>query len=680
MRKWPGVAENRTAVGDGLSAIENVSFLYDGEVRRRPVLANRKAVGGPWTRLAYMEVSGSSWVFGSTSSTVASYNLDTTGTQTVLSGLSNSTHGPVFALSSSRLYLQNGVDAMRGMENGSSTGYVAGISAPVSAPSAVSTGSGVVTTGTHLVRYRYYDSVRQRYSNPSTASSVTTTALKTISATCTASANAQVDTILLEVTLADGSEYFRSQTSSNVTGAIVFNMTDATLSVQVAANSYAGPDGFGHERPPVCRLVAECRNRTFSWGPTSGNAPDMLYWSRVEFPESYKANEWARRALGGAYDSPAALFAFQDDLYLCGRQSMRRLVYTFDPATGMLVTLPTNLGAFNQQCIVRADSAVFGFGRTGIWRLAGISPQRISQPIDPFWRNDADFSRSDKFFVGYDPTDRCVNFYYVRLGDSGVKAAICFDLDGQRWFAKRFRNVLNAEVLVSTGSTGTTVYVADGDGGYVWNWTQVGVGDCVPTGSTSTAMTTTTGSTTTVIQLTANPGDCLGAIAYFPATGEERRITVSAGSTITLASALASAPGVNVSVYIGSVRLRLQSDWATLSGDQIKRGRPNYLVLEQANEATAPEVGIQYYTDFSSTPAAVSNPVGSTKPDGVTSITGNTIYAELSPVVVSVPVLSNYTRVIRYDLVQDKPAGTPQLLDASFSESQDGNLKERSQA
>jgi hypothetical protein len=805
MRQWPGMEENKTAVGSGFTSIENVSYAVDGEMRRRPVLANRKAVGGPWTRLSYVESASSNypnlpspvlisvgaaltggsvttgthklrarfrstisgmygppsveytfavvanaiwdvtseafppyvdrlmleitlaggstyyaageasitritssasdatltsngvaysgpvnastallpagnWLIGSTSTTVSSYNLNTFATQNVLTGLTNSTYGPTFAFCSNKLYLQNGVDGMQVVNSGNATGYSAGIPAPAIAPTVTATGSGYVTAGTHLVRYRYYDSVRQRYSNPSPAASITAGTSQTLSAVCVASTTTSVDTILLEVTLASGSEYFRATVGPNSTAAIVVSINDNTLSVQLAANSYAGPDGFGHEVPPVCRLVAECRGRTFSWGPTQGTVPDMLYWSRVDFPESYKANEWARRGLNGTFDSPSAIFAFQDDLYLCGRQSMRRLVYTYDPANGMLVPIPTDLGAFNQQCIVRVDSAVYGFGRTGVWRLAGISPQRISQPIDPFWRADADFAQSSLFFADYDPTDRCVTFYYARLGDTGVRGAISFDIDGQRWFIKRFRNVLNAAALVSTAATNATAYIADGDGGYVWNWQQAGIADCVPTGSTSTAMTTTAGSTTTVIQLTASPGDCLGAIAYFPATGEERRITVSAGSTVTLASALATAPAAGVAVYIGSVRTRFLSDRNTLSGDKVTRGRPNYLMLEQVNETTAPEVAVQYYTDSSTTPAAITSPVGGTNPNGVTSISGNTIYADLSPVVVAVPVLSSYNRFIQFSLVQEKPAGTLQLLDASFSESADSNLKERSQA
>jgi hypothetical protein len=312
--------------------------------------------------------------------------------------------------------------------------------------------------------------------------------------------------------------------------------------------------------------------------------------------------------------------------------------------------------------------------------LNAIQPVHFSQRIDPFWKADVDFSQVSKFFADFDPQDRTINFYYAKTGETGCHSSISFDLDGQRWLIKRYLNTVACAALVSTSTGGSVAYIADNDGGYVWQHTGNGYGDGLPTGSTSGAFTASAGSTTTVINLSGAPGDVVGAMAYFPATGDARRITASVGATITITPALSAIPATSSAVYIGSIDIDVMSDWNPIVDAVVGRARAKYLMIENMGEDTAPELQVSFQADFNAANVTISQQVGSTTPNGVTAISGNVATVDMSPFVVAVPVPSDYRRVIRSRVRQLKPAGMLHLMDARFSQSNDSAPKERSQA
>ncbi len=648
------------------------------------------AVNGVFAGTVSTSSAAGSWILCGTASTVIGVNLVTDVSTTCLSSLTNSTYRPTYGYINQVTYVNNGVDPMQRISRGDTAGTFAGIVAPSAAPSLSQGAAGTVTDGTHLVRYRYWDQLRNRYSDPSPSASITMAQsdLGTLTAAVIGTAQTGVERIILEMTLADGTEFYIAAYGINTLGAsnIVVTMSDQVLAVQTPANVYAGPDGFGHGMPPVCRLLAAHRSRLFQWAPTTGNTRDLLYWSRVGLPESWKPAEWARTGTLVSGDSPAAILPFQDDLYLIGRRSMTRLIYTSDPSDGILTQLPTNLGAFNQACVLAVDSDVYGFGRNGMWRIHGIMPENISDPIDDLWQAEMDFSFTDDCFVCYDGLDKVIRFFYTVTDSRGNKCA-CYHLETDMWTFDTFLNELSHGVQASTAIDNTYLYLSEGVSyaGDLWQMRLDGKGDGFDSTVTTGAFTAAAGSTTTVVNTsqTMTASAYVGAYLYVPSTGESRRITANTTNTITV-PALSGAPAAGIDLWIGSVSVEILPFWSSLAGTEIGRTRSNYLMMENVNDEAAPTFAVRFYADYSSSAFTLTNNGSDTPPQGVTIVNG-TNYATVDMSltqggVCAVPVMSTWNRVVRYKITQQKPDGVIKLMDARWVANPKDIRPERSQA
>ena len=238
---WNGYRGHESDVGDGWDVVENCSLYIKNECRRRLGFGARVDLSGDIV-IGGGEISGKAVVAASngdiTSITESSGSVASLGTVTV-------TSKPSFASMNNRLYFSLG-GTVRVSDDGTSYRN-AGIAAPTVDPVATPAAGGVVTEGDHLIRYRYYDSTRKRLSNPSDAVTVTIVAgTQRIDVDVTASADSTVDQILIEMTPAGASTYYRVLNVVNVTGTYTVNEADDTLIVLVAASR----DGeFGHEPP-----------------------------------------------------------------------------------------------------------------------------------------------------------------------------------------------------------------------------------------------------------------------------------------------------------------------------------------------------------------------------------------------------------------------------------------------
>jgi len=632
-----------------------------------------------------------SWMLHATSTSIVGVDLNAGTSFTCLSGLTNSTYYPTFGYMNQVTYVTNGVDSVKRIVRGDTAGTAAGIDAPNAAPGLGQGAAGSVTDGAHLVRYRYWDQLSNRYSNPSPSASITMAQSDagTLTVTTTGTGQAGVERIMVEMTLADGTEFYQAGFAVNTAGShpVVITMSDQTLAVQTPANVYAWPDGYGHDLPPVCRLSCMHRGRAFQWAPTSGSQRDLIYWSRIGLPESYKLLEWGRTGTLISGDSPAALLSFQDDLYLIGRRSMTRLIYTSDPADGILTPLPTNLGAFNQACVLSIDSDVYGFGRNGAWRIKGIMPKMVSDGVDEMWQAEIDFAQTNDCYISYDGNERIVRFHYSVSGSRGKKCA-CFHLETEQWTFDTFLNEAAHAAQAATSTGNTYLYVAEGMtyAGDLWQMRLDGKGDGYDATLSTGAFTAAVGSTTTVLQLSqaTTASAFIGAYVYLPVSGESRRVTANTTTTITVGSAFSAAPAAGAEIYVGSADVYIEPFWSSLSGPEIGRNRPTYLILENVNDESAPELTVRFYADYSSTPLTLTNSGSDTPPQGVTIVNG-TNYATVNlddtqGGVAVVPVPSNWSRVIRYTISQRKPSGAIKLMDARWSATRDGVAPERSQA
>jgi hypothetical protein len=745
MRDWPGLNLSKRPIGDGFTVLENVSPAMEGEVNRRRGLGTRTALTytvqrvSPHTIPSYVVVAKTGT---STTGQVQLGEIDTTtGTNTWQAALPELAQGGTLAGVNDAVYWADGQNDMRVFYTGPNNLRTAGIAAPASAPAASLAAGGAVTAGTHLIRYRYYDSTRSRYSDPSPAvsmevagQSTATGALTvddtgaitqpgilisggdgyapgghacslsggsgtgaavtaynqsavygpitsisvyprgsgytsaptltipapsgleaTIDVPVVASSSYGVDYIIIEMTLSEGSEFYQAAKVSNTTTTRSITMDDDTLSVQVAAADYT-EDGYGHGLPPKGTIIAAHRSRMFCWGATD-EATDTLYWSRAGFVESWKPAEWSRRVFGAAPDSPRAIFSLSDDLYLVGARSMARLIFTVDPGTGFIVQLPTTSGAWNQQSVVTAEGAVFGFGYTGAWVVQSLQPREISQPVRPFLEENLDTARGNECFAWWDPVVRCVTFAFPCL--DGAWRGIVWHLDEQLWTTASWKQTISAATVypwddgdVSPLVAGETCYYRVGNG------MRDGGGTSADGSLVSYVGTTVT---------TTDPhGMPVGAWMYFPRTDQWGEVTaVLSASTVTIAGLTGLSNGDEI--QYGPIPWRIVSEW--VARENFERGKAAYLRLEGAPIEDQAVLQVRFFSDWGTTAIPYIGESGTTPPSGVTydaSLSRFLVDLSACGGMTRVPFPSDNYRVIRYEISVYASSGGIHLIDAEF--------------
>lgn len=654
MREWNGHDDSASVVGQGSASARNVSFAVDSELRVRAGLGDKFATYG--RSLASYNDGTTEYLF--TLRDTAIYSNPFTQAETSRkTGLDGTAYGS-WALINSRLYFSNGVDAMQGFTPAVAT---VGITAPT-APAAADTGTGVITAGTHLVRIRLKHTATGYYSDPCAPVTYTAATAKQLSVTSIPATPAG-HTTLVEMTPINSSTYYIAGTTTSTSTTI--NLADATLAVQAAVNTYASPDGYGHGLPPIAGLICEHRNRMFAWKTTTAGG-DLLFWSRASFPEGFNQTDWARAVFPGGSDRPTGIASFYGDLYLMGQRSMRRLVYTDDPASGMLVSIPTDLGLWNQRCLVFADGKMFGWGSSGVWVVDGIQPKHLSRKVDTTWRAALDVTKAAQCHGYFDPTDRMVWWWYCSAADAAPKQAIGFHLDTGKWsLGTSLGASLIASCVYGSATRGTAAYLSDSQS-HTWKWMQARW-DGVPSALASGAVTVTTGATTTSLPVaqslpTGSGTDCTGAFLYRPSTGESRRIASNTASIITTA-AFSTAGSNGEEFWIGPIDAQVIERWLPASDDW-DESRPSYAVVSHVADA-----GVIYsmslYLDFSASAVGVGTlSLSGANPRGVTPVSSNnslTLDGQFPSL--AVPSPSDWNDCIRWGIVQRKPAGTMKLLD-----------------
>lgn len=624
-----------------------------------------------------------------------------------------------------RLYFVNDFDAMKVSDDGTSIRTV-GITAPDTVLSAPTQNAGNCDIGVHLVRYRFEDSRRQRLSEPSEALEVTVaSSAKELVFTNVTSADATVDKITFEMTAAGAEAYYRVATVANAAGTTTLSTSDINLINLVPATIYGE---YGHQPPPLNAIVAEHRQRLFSWGATTrtftvgvtsasptvtgtgfsdqwagrkinfvgsttdyyvssatsttitltanyggttnasivmtvtASTPDLLGWSRAGYPESWDVINSARRITLNSGDTPSAIASLFGDLYLIGQRSMRRLVYTSDPAAGMIVSIPNSLGAFHQRCVcVEAGGMCFGAGRDGVWMIDALLPKKISDPIDTTIASLADATRTDERFLVYEPIQRNLAYFFCLSGETSCKAAAIYSINDGKWSIWYFRQGFTAGCLNSGYTDRVRLMISDANG-YSWR-----LGVSSNDGGGAGVITATAGSTTSV---TAANSAVVGQMAYRPSTGEAKLITAATGAAITV-SAYATSVAVGEQIWVGSMKQRVLTDWH-VSGGLGNKKRPSYLLLEVRPNTTMGTATVTFYKDFSATPLTVTSESSATDANnqGIT-VGTTTITVDLdvgcADGFVAIPVPADWTRSIRAEVVAQTPYDGLRILGLRFS-------------
>lgn len=737
MRKWQGVTGSDTDIDGGFLALRNVSLRIQGELRRRPGLGTKYTTANRAMSMVEHPVAGAFVVVSDGSGNVVGSALTTATNTTLKTGLSSDFRGN-FASNNGKLYYNDDFDSTIRIDRGDANAFTAGIAAPSVTPTASDGSAGLSTAGVHRIRYRYRDTTTGYPSNPSAEVSLTSTGTTIIVVGVTASGDAKVNNIIVEMTAAGGSVFYIVDTSNlNSTGNVSVSMTDTTLLTQLASDSYYGD--FGHEPPPTISIMAEHRGRMFGWitskrtrtgctisngsptisgtlfptntawngrlvlvnaettpyvivsttsttitlsknygGAASGGAnsivvyataPDMLYWSRAGYPESWKPSAWARRVLNNN-DTPTALISANDILYVFGQRTVRAFVYTVDPAAAQLRTIPVASGCYNQNCVINADGRVFYYGQGGAFELQGGIPTHISLDIDFATEALIDRTQMETFHGVYDPYERVLWWFFCRTGDTVPKDYIAYDLITEQWTQGTFRQGIQCSFTIGSSQISARPYLGDANG-YIWRLAN-GVFDGVPSSMSSGLITCNTGSTVSVLQineaLPTGSTNLNGVILFNPTTLEAIAIASNTASTITLASPLATAPSAATELYLGSIDCYGLAEWWIGPKLQFYK-RPGYVTIEHLSDTGVVQLQLRFFVDYSATPNSFTLGANDTPPDGVTFANGGTIMTvdtSKQAGVLYCPFSDKWHRLARWEMTQNRPVGLLRLLDIDF--------------
>lgn len=630
---------------------------------------------------------------------------------------------PTMAQAMQRMYITNDFDPVYVSDDAVSI-RTAGIVSASTALAAPAVAAGLCDLGTHLFRYRYEDTTRQRLSNPSNVTSViVSTATAQLTFAKILSADATVNQITLEMSPAGNGTYYRVATSPNTAGNFVVSTADIAL-INLTPASFYGD--FGHNPPPLASIVCEHRNRVWLWGRSVrsftvgvtnglatvsgtgfsaqwagqtiviagvtyviasstttvitlsvvyaggtnaaiaavvyGNQPNLLAYSRSGYPESFDTTALARQISLATGDVPSAMFSLFGDLYLIGQRSMRRLTYTSDPGTGQIVNLPSTLGAYHQRCIYCDSGQIaFGWGRDGMWYISALQPTRISDDIILTVTSLADATRTAERFVHFEPVHRELMFFFCASGETSCRYAACYSLDTQMWTLDIFRQGITAACLNSSYTDRIRLMLCDVNGS---SW-RVGVNS--NDGGDYGVVTVGGGSTTTVIQGgTAVQGQTL----YRVSTAETRLVSVG-GTPFTVTPALSTTPTAGETVYLGSIPMVLRTSWFPGGGLETKK-RPRYLLLKFRPVTTMGSCTVQFQADWSNSFLSFSVGVNDTLPQGVSVMAGGLGFlVDMDnggqDGFIAVPMPSEWRRVIRAVVTHITPYDTVRFINIIFA-------------
>lgn len=643
--EWHGYDDAATDVGDGFAELENISLYTKGEARRRlggGLLSslNSGVVSGIESgAYSVFEIAGIIARYNQTTQTYGTFSPSVSGSSWSLANVSN------------RVVAVNGGANSQILYPVAGTSRTGGLSAPTSVTLSLTGSGGTTDVGAHLVRARFYDPTTGCLSDPCEAKSITVTAGKKISVSVAfptsggflgiTGCNWNPAKTVIEMT-AVGSETFyvalEDTFSATSPSSHTVDISDLRL---IQQTSSASRGEWGHQRMPACTVVCGHRGRTFATDGTT------MYWSRALYPESFDSTRQARKVDMGA-DSIVAMISFYNDLYLIGATTIKRFVYTSDPAAGMIIDVPGGFGAFNGRCaqIINGYGMV-GWGKNGAWVIDAMMPKRISDAVQSKLEDTEVFGYTSARFLCHEPIRDEILFFYVKDGAT-CKAALCYGMRTGEWTYYTYRSSITSALMMSNYIYGSRLVLCSSSG----NMT---VGDANGDFGTSQSVTVVAGSTDTIINCTntANAGQVL----YDPVSGEERAISVASGSQITLSSNLSRTPSVGETLYVGSIRWRLVSDWMPLSGVNGKK-RPTKMLIGVRPEGTMGTAKAYYYNDFSASAVAVDDYSADTYGNGV-SVANNAILIDMDTAAadgyIGLPTTADWKRAVKIELVSESP-------------------------
>lgn len=335
-----------------------------------------------------------------------------------------------------------------------------------------------------------------------------------------------------------------------------------------------------------------------------------LYWSDIEKPEAFNLEDAVEPVNPDDGDEIVALHSTDDILLIFKRKSTWALVGD-DPASWSLENINNTIGAVNQQCIVSQNALTCWWdGQKGpIAWVSGGSPEPIGIPligptIDLSVLNETYFHNIIAAADNH-PQRQRILWAVPEASETVNNLILPFNTILRVWESDGWNPYDVYSMASFVDYDGVTRLYAGGFGGKlyeVWNGTHDGIHS-----SQLREGLLTNASTTTVLTCTdsegASPGwtadRLIGAAVYVISQDGEvqrRRVSDNSATTITVDTALESAPNSTYTFILGGIDFAYDTGWVH-SGTPFYKKRYEFLLTELAAETAGVEATIEVFLD-----------------------------------------------------------------------------------
>lgn len=221
-------------------------------------------------------------------------------------------------------------------------------------------------------------------------------------------------------------------------------------------------------------VVTLFQDRAWYTVDSTAAEPNTIYFSGVDELDSVPAeNQLVIQNSGRESEAITGLMPMDGSLYVGQRQNLIRLTPGPDPLTSASAVPAAQRGMLNDRCWDQFEGIAYIADATGIYAFSGSAAEPISDPVADFWSEPRiDFSHSEWFFLRVNHKERVVRLYYVRSGDSSdyPQSSLCYSLITKAWWEERYaqsvscgvRSLANGQIRELLGS-GSRLLVTGSD-------------------------------------------------------------------------------------------------------------------------------------------------------------------------------------------------------------------------
>jgi hypothetical protein len=207
--------------------------------------------------------------------------------------------------------------------------------------------------------------------------------------------------------------------------------------------------------PATMSVVTMFQDRAWYAVDTSGAAPNTIYFSEVDEPESVATDaQVVLQTDGRDGDAITGLMPLEGALYVGQSRNLVRLIVAGSPYDSASATPVAQRGLLNDRCWDRFEGACYIADASGMYSFSGSAVTPLSDAVGNYWSEPLiDFSKSKWFFVQLNATERVVRFHFVAVGSSATypDSALCYSLTTSAWWLEQYGQQVAAKFSLASG-------------------------------------------------------------------------------------------------------------------------------------------------------------------------------------------------------------------------------------